>query len=926
MTLRPVVLALTLALAASVALVGCDNPSTLTAQEHIQRAKDFEDQGKIKGSIVELKNAIQKSPDNAQARMLLGQLYLKAGMGAGAEKELRQAEQLGVNRETIKPLLGEALLLMGEYKRILDEIEPGERTSKVNTARIYQIRADALLKLGNTKDACNLFQQSLDTHSGNPATYWGLAQCAVAERNLAKARAWLDSALKLNTSQAKTWILAGNLALFEKNPGSALAAYTNALKSEPGNLEALQSRAAVYMAQAQLENARADVDRLARLAPKSLPSHYLQALLHFELKQYPEAQADLHEILSKQPDYMPGVLIAGATAYALGSYQQAESYLNQFLARSPHHAYARRVLAATQIKQKLPEKSLETLAPLLTVNSRDAAALALAGEALLLKGESAKATAYLQRAVEIDPKNAAIQTQLGISHLSSGESQLAIAELGQAAALDPGPHKADTLLVMTHITLKEYDKALAAIQSLEKKRPNSAVLLTMRGNALFGKKDFPNARKNFEQALAIDPVFFQAAISLAQLDLIEKKPDMAAQRFERLLARDSTNLYAMISLAELAAMNKQEKAYVSWLEKAAKAHPDAIPPRAMLARHYLAAKNPGKALAIANEALTTNPDNPAALDLLGSVQLAVNDNASATTTFTQLAKKSSQSPDSLLRLARVQISGNKLTDARATLQKILQIRPDHLLAQDVLVRLEMKEGKPDAALQVARRVQTQHPRSPLGFEREGDINLYQKHPAPAVKAFELSLSRGAGSAGLIKLCRAHTLSGNPAAAEQLLDNWIKRNPDDLAVRVYAAGNHAANGQNKAAIADYQAVLQQSPQNVLALNNLSNLYLQEADSRARPTAEQALKLAPDNPAIQDTLGWILVEQGQAQRGLDLLRRAIAKSPNNVSIRYHHAIALTRTGDKVGARKALMQLLKDAPASPEALAAKAQLQKL
>ncbi|MBV5324209.1 MAG: tetratricopeptide repeat protein, partial [Rhodospirillaceae bacterium] len=81
-------LALALALAASVALYGCDRVSGLTEQEHIQRAKDFEDKGQLKGSIVELKNAIQKNPDSPQARLLLGQVYLKVGMGAEAEKEL----------------------------------------------------------------------------------------------------------------------------------------------------------------------------------------------------------------------------------------------------------------------------------------------------------------------------------------------------------------------------------------------------------------------------------------------------------------------------------------------------------------------------------------------------------------------------------------------------------------------------------------------------------------------------------------------------------------------------------------------------------------------------------------------------------------------------------------------------------------------
>jgi Tfp pilus assembly protein PilF len=95
MTKHPISLAVALAFAASSMLSGCDRGSRLTEQEHIQRAKDYEDKGNLRVGIIELKNAIQKNPESQQARLMLGQLYLKVGMGAEAEKELRQAEKLG---------------------------------------------------------------------------------------------------------------------------------------------------------------------------------------------------------------------------------------------------------------------------------------------------------------------------------------------------------------------------------------------------------------------------------------------------------------------------------------------------------------------------------------------------------------------------------------------------------------------------------------------------------------------------------------------------------------------------------------------------------------------------------------------------------------------------------------------------------------
>ena len=113
---------------------------------------------------------------------------------------------------------------------------------------------------------------------------------------------------------------------------------------------------------------------------------------------------------------------------------------------------------------------------------------------------------------------------------------------------------------------------------------------------------------------------------------------------------------------------------------------------------------------------------------------------------------------------------------------------------------------------------------------------------------------------------------------------------------------------------------------MILNNLASLYQTEKDSRALVTAEKALKLAPDNAETQDTLGWILLEQGQAPRGLELLRTAASAAPKSTTIRYHFAVALSQSGDKARARKELEALLSNNPKFPEADAAKALLKSL
>jgi Flp pilus assembly protein TadD len=96
--------------------------------------------------------------------------------------------------------------------------------------------------------------------------------------------------------------------------------------------------------------------------------------------------------------------------------------------------------------------------------------------------------------------------------------------------------------------------------------------------------------------------------------------------------------------------------------------------------------------------------------------------------------------------------------------------------------------------------------------------------------------------------------------------------------------------------------------VTALNNLAWLYQEEGNKKGVTYAERAHELAPDRPEITDTLGWLLVQNGDTNRGLVLLQEAAVKAPHIPEIRYHMAVALAKVGRREEARKVLDRLLK------------------
>ncbi len=925
MTRPPLALALVLALALTPQLSGCDRTAGLSEQEHIQRAKDFEDKGNLKGSIIELKNAIQNNPDSPQARLLLGQVYVRAGLGADAEKELRQAEKLGIAKETIRIPLGEALLQQREYSRALQEMIPGADTSPKNVARINRLRADALMGLGEREEACTLYAQVIKQDAGHVPAYWGMTHCAVANKDIQAARAHLDAAFRIAPMDAGTWILLGDLEHTLNNLPAAEAAYATALKHAPEDIQGLASHAMVLLSQSKLESAGKDIAKLRTLAPRDPRSGYLTALLNYREGRYAEAQSALQQVLAVAPGHRPSNLLAGAVAYALGDYEQAASKLGTVLADIPGNAQARKLLAAAQTRLGEPDKARNTLKPLLATLTDDPQVQSLLAGAHLAAADFNQAGDYFEKAVAADPDAPATRTQLGLVRLLERESEAAITELGAAARLDAkGETQADVLLVIAHIDRREFDKALEAVNALEKKRPNNPAVFNLKGGAYLGKNDTANARKSFEQALKLNPAYLPAATNLARIHLRQGKPEAARALFQKMLETDAGNSRAMVELAKLWFAGKDDRQAVELLERAVKADPKSVEAQRLLVNYHIKKGDTLKAVSVAREMLNANPAHPDALHTLGIAQLSAGDAAGARSSFKRLTDLAPRSPEAHYRLASAQIATKDLEGAQQSLQAALKLSPKALDLHVALFQLLQMRGHDDEAVRVARQLQQVHPKVATGYAIEGDALLKAGQYAQAAQAYTKAFERAPNGTLVSKLHRSLALAGKRPDADARLAAWLKQHPDDLVANVYVARDHAEAGRTQQAIAQYERILRKRDDAVL-LNNLAWLYLTEKSPKARATAERAHKLAPQSSAVQDTLGWILVQEGELARGLGLLRQSVAASPDDATLRYHLGAALARTGDKEGARQELNRALGSGKAFPEAAEARRLLQK-
>jgi len=861
--------------------------------------------GDYQTAMIQLKNAVAKDEKNAEARFELGKLYFTRLELANAEKEFRRAREAGFPAGTVNPMIARALLGQREYQRVLDEL-PAPADSDPDSATLQALRAVAELGLTRKEEARKLLRHAQAIAPANPEVYLALAQLALADHDPAKAMQDIDAALRIDPKHRDSLLLKGDLLRTAGKPDEAAAVYRQVLQIDPLHSSTMLALAGIAISGNKLDEARKEVDAALKITPASLQARYTQALIDFREKKTEQARDRLASVLKAAPDYPPALLLGGTIEYTLGNLQTAEAYLNKVVKATPNNLYALRLLAASQLRLGRPDDAAATLAPALGSADHDAGVLIVAGEIALAKKDFAKATAFFEQAAQRSPDSAAIRTELGISRLAQGDSR-AMADLQTAAGMEGAGSRADIIIIRDQLERKQFDAALASIAALEKKQGANPVTWSYRGAAYLGKQDSVRARDSFEQALKLDPKFFPAAAILAQLDLKDKQPDAARQRFERFLKADPKNLNAMLALADLSLRSQDEKAYTGWLEKAAAAHPQALQPRVALARYLLARGDRSKALAIAREAVNAQPDNPAALDLLGATQLALGDMPNALGSYRKLVERLPGQTAPLIHLATAQIAAKDLPGARKTLQEALRIQPDLLDAQLMLGGVEIQSARLDDALKLARQIQQQKPALPAGFALEGDIALARKDYAAALAAFERAQKLAPSGALLVRQLQVFNATQRPEIGEKRLADWLGSHPQEAGTRAALAENLLKRKQYAAAAEHYLILNKSNPGNLLVLNNLAWALSEQRDQRALLFAEQALKLKPDQPDVLDTYGWLQVRMGDAAKGLNTLKEAQSRAPDDAEIQWHLAYALNASGDKARARQELKTLL-------------------
>jgi putative PEP-CTERM system TPR-repeat lipoprotein len=884
-------------------LAACGDENT--SERHIALAQGFIAELDFPAARIELQNALRLDGNSAEARWLLGKIYLEAGEILAAENELQRSGKLGWPANDIRPALAETLLVQGKFAEVL-ALDPVELEASA-AAQLLSIQALAALAEGHADRASELAALALSRDPQRVEAKLAQATIAIHRGDPGAALGIVDAVLVVAPDDGNAWGVKGQALLALQRLEDARAAFDQAIAHSNVALAERVGRAMINLQLKDYDAAQADATELLRLSPRNPAGNYLQGLLYYHDKSYRDAISAL-TLAKSATSQFPQVLYYLSLSYLLeGDGDLAEKFASQFVRQMPDDRSGRQLLGSLLVLHDKVDEARELLQPVLDQNPDDVVALNIMANAQLLDGQADKGLLAYARIAKLYPRWPIIPLHLEVGLVTGNLSDTSGQYTEPGADEKANFPQDDILLILGLLQKKDFPGAIEAAKSYQFRDLDSVAPYRVLGMVYLAAGRTAQARKALEKALKRDPGDPASNQALAQMALDAGKVPSAREYYQTVLDNHPDDLITLLQLAALEAREKNSKAMVARLEQAMLAHPTALEPRLKMAGYYMGSDKPEKVASMFATLSTLQKQSPAVIELTALSQLALHENESAAANLQRLVDAQ---PDSVRYHYMLAIAASETGDqskAKEELAAALALDSKHVPTLINLARIANNEGEGELFEQYLATLLELAPQAPEVLRLQSKAELAKGNLARALAITQTAFSAAPDSQTLIELTVLQKAAGQHTLARGALQMWIKAHPEDVKVRLILANDLQLEDNLAGAQAQYFAALALEPDNLLTLNNLAWNLRRENPKQALEYIRRAVQIAPDQPDLLDTLAVIESLNGHHKAAQRAMKRALAASPDDPAMRYHQAMITAVQGNTVQAILALDELL-------------------
>lgn len=870
-----------------IALSACGDNET--AQTYISKAESSIADKQNNTAIISLKNAIKIDAKNAKARFLLGQLYLSDGDAENAAKELNRANQLKFSIDKVLPLLARAYMLM-EYDEDILSLTEQEKLLSTPSTQYLAYKTMAALRTNDRVLAQETVDMALALSDSDGFSVLASAYLAFSKQNIPHASTLVERILTATPNNADALMLQGQIAIADQNFTLAVDSFKQYFQLQPSSGKVQLFIADALLKNGQLEEAEEIADAILATVPTQPFLQYIKAVVRFENKDYKTASEYANQSLSSGFNTFRLKLVAGASAFYLQNYEQSNFHLKDIVGYLSIDNPARRMLAISQLQLGLIDDISETLTGYDASAKDNAQFLSTLSYELLEVGAIDEAQKLAEQAGSANDMTAEQTARSGVLKLMMNDPS-GIETLELALQQSPELVSAELALAFASIKLGDLPRASKIADKWLKEYPEKASGYNLQANIFFKKNELEQGKAALAKSLEVEP----------------------------------NNVFALTQMVLLASHQKDTEQATLLTEQALKAHPNNIE----ILRQYLAFHQDKEGLNVIKQAQERNTDDVQYGILLSEAFMRAEEFKQASTIldgYEPTAKTPKRYWQLLLASNARQTEGK---DIFLILEKWHKTNAYHIEPVLLLADYWIKKRSPDRALSVLQDAFKKHPQNLILHLVKMQVLLDNKRVDDATSFFEtfdkfdLNKDLHAGIEGRILLLDkkfalavpklqqfyqikptsnnathlAFALEGNNQKSEAiaLLEQHIaKEEGDDKVnpnVSLNLANMYLAEHQDKA-ISEYERLITTSPNNVVALNNLSWLYMDKGEfTLALKYAKQAYGITDGIPNVVDTYAQVLLKSGNKVEALAKAQEAheLAKG-EDVDIALNFAEAL------------------------------------
>ena len=737
-----------------------------SAQGYLAKGNQFFKSGKNEDAILNFKKAIQKDQRFGEAYYRLALAELKAGTPRDAYAALTTANNLLPDCSDVKVTLADLLLLSyasdktrpAAFYTQLKKLADELIARDPNSYDGFRIKGDLAWSDGQDKDAEQFFRKANAAKPMTPDLVVSLVQVLFREGQSEEAEQLALQLIQAHKDAGLIYDVLYRHYRSQNQPPQAENILRTKVTNNPGQIDYALQLAGFYAALGKREQMTATLQQLLEDPKTSARARLKVGDFHAAMHDWPQAVRLYQEGIRIDPDNKT--------------------------------TYLRRIADAWIFQGKGVEAS-NVIAEIRKDRPGDDSAKAVNASILLESGVPDKIKAGvndLQELVKNQPENPVFRYALGRGLLLKGDPDGARAQFQELLKRQPRHLPSLINLAELSLTKRDYsqalkyaDTALAVNPRLTQARLQRATALTAQGNTSAGRTELTSLAND-------DPQNIQVQFELAALDVTEKKYPQAEVRLQKLY--EKSRFVALTGLVDAyLAQDQTDKAIARLIVEVGKS-PKIPYVRTMLAEVYMRARKYDLALEQFNQAQNLGDRSGQLLMRLGRAYEFKGDMGRALANFEAAKQLAPQDPLTLRALADAQqITGSK-SEAVLNYRRILALNPDDANTMNNLAYTLLDTGGPvDEAKALVEHALQKAPKNP-------DF---------------------ADTLGLVYLKK--NLGGSAA---QVFSGLVERFPNNPAFRYHYGLSLSQGGQRARAKSELEVALRKSPPDTLRRSIQSSL--------------------------------------------------------------------------------------------------------